>query len=116
MKASYLPVPWVYKEVIEEQIEKQAEGKVFYFGEENEVSSANGRIVKLYDLPGEGEFIKLVPEYDIRIDRIITLFGKPGAAYSEYEAYADACMDCMGGYTKEDLEKEWCSLLILISF
>ena len=33
----------------------------------------------------------------IRIDRIITLFGKPGAAYDEYDAFANACMDCSGG-------------------
>ncbi|WP_240452744.1 hypothetical protein [Sphingobacterium sp. xlx-130] len=43
-------------------------------------------------------------DYRIRIDRIITLFGKIGAAYDEYNQYANSCMDCTGGYTKEELE------------
>lgn len=97
MDTSYSPVEYVYKEVIAEHIEKKTSGKVFYFTSYNVVDSAEGRIVQFREVPGEGEFITLDPEACIRIDRIITLFGKPGAAFGEYDAYANACMDCNGG-------------------
>jgi len=104
METSYLPVPWVHREVIEEEIEKGTKGKIFYFAGEKLVDSAEGRIKTMEDIPGKGMFITLEPEKRIRIDRIITLFGMPAAAYEEYNAFADSCMDCMGGYEKEDLE------------
>ena len=50
-----------------------------------------------------GLFIALNTGSKVRVDRIITLYGKPGAAYDEYDAYANACMDCMGGYEKDEL-------------
>lgn len=97
MDNSYLPVPWEYKEVIGEQIGKQASGKIFYFSGP-EVTAAEGRILRMEETPGEGVFIILEPAARIRIDRIITLFGKPGAAYDEYDAFANACLSCKGGY------------------
>lgn len=99
METSYLPVQFVYREIIAEAIDRGTAGKVFYFSSENILESAAGRIVKLEEVPGKGEFITLVAEdADIRIDRIITLFGKPGPAYDEYDAYANACLSCTGGY------------------
>ena len=98
--ASYLPVAWVYREVIEEEIARHTRGKIFYFCEEA-VCSAEGKILGMEEAEGQGIFIHLEPEKTIRIDRIITLFGKPGAAYDEYNAYADACMECMGGQEKD---------------
>jgi hypothetical protein len=97
MDTSYSPVEYVYKEVITEHIGKKTSGKVFYFTGDNLVDSAEGKIVHFGEVPGKGEFITLDPEACIRIDRIITLFGKPGAAFGEYDAYANACMDCNGG-------------------
>lgn len=98
MDTSYTPVQYVHKEIIEEAILKQTAGKVFYFLNGNVLESAEGKIIKMEDLPGEGVFVTMVPEAHIRIDRIITLFGKPAAAFDEYDAYANACMDCTGGY------------------
>lgn len=98
MGNSYLPVQYVYKEVIQEEIEKQTSGKVFYFSEDEQVDSAEGKVVRMEDVPGEGVFIIMDPETRIRVDRIITLFGKPSAAFDEYDAYANACLDCRGGY------------------
>lgn len=93
---SYLPVPWEYKEVIDEEIAKQRSGKIFFFNPQGEVDEAIGRVVERSDQKQEGEFILLDTNTRIRIDRIITLFGKIGAAYGEYEAYANVCMDCKG--------------------
>jgi hypothetical protein len=43
-------------------------------------------------------YLNVSPEKQIRIDRIITLFGKPGAAYDEYDSFANQCLACTGGY------------------
>jgi hypothetical protein len=98
METSYTPVQYVHKEVIEEEITKQTSGKIFFFLKDSVVESAEGRIIKMVEIAGEGVFITMDPEVSIRIDRIITVFGKPAAAYEEYDAYANACLSCTGGY------------------
>lgn len=98
MENSYLPVQYVHREVIEEQIEKQTGGKVFFFCDDNSIGSAEGRIISMEEVPAQGVFITMEPEARIRIDRIISLFGKPAAAFDEYDAYANACLSCTGGY------------------
>ncbi|PRD54650.1 hypothetical protein [Sphingobacterium gobiense] len=103
-KNSYLPVAWEYREIIEEQINKKNSGKVFYFDDDNKLEEVGGRIVEIKEEKSAGVFILMDNGLRIRVDRIITLFGKVGAAYNEYEAYANACMDCSGGYTKEELD------------
>ncbi|MDF3079302.1 MAG: hypothetical protein K0S09_3191 [Sphingobacteriaceae bacterium] len=104
METSYTPVAWEFREVIEEQIEKQAFGKIFFFCSEDGICSEEGRVRALEEIAGEGLFLVLDSHRKIRIDRIITLYGKPGAAYDEYDSYANSCMDCNGGYEKEDLD------------
>lgn len=103
-EGSYLPVAWEYREVIEEQIEKGTTGKIFHFCQEEIICSTEGRVLSMEDVPNEGVFIHLDNNKRIRIDRIITLFGKPGAAYDEYDAFGSSCMDCLGGYDKEELD------------
>jgi hypothetical protein len=97
METSYTPVQYVFREVIQEEIEKRTRGKVFHFLNDNTVESSEGKIIRMEEVPGKGIFILMEPEQQIRIDRIITLFGKPGAAFDEYDAYANACMNCTGG-------------------
>ncbi len=96
-ESSYLPVAWEYKEVIEEEIKKGNKGKIFFFNATNQVDEVEGTAVKLAEEQNKGMFVFLDTGRKIRIDRIITLFGKIGAAYQEYDAYANACMDCTGG-------------------
>jgi NADPH-dependent glutamate synthase beta subunit-like oxidoreductase len=98
MEASYSPVQYVYREIIEEEIMKQSQGKIFYFCDDNAVGSVEGVIVKMEEISGRGLFITMDSDAHIRIDRIITLFGKPGAAFDEYDAYGNTCLDCKGGY------------------
>lgn len=97
MTQSYTPVQYIYQEVILEQIERRTEGKIFYFTDDNIVESCEGRVLALEDRGGEGLFVRIDSAVSVRVDRIITLFGKPGAAYDEYDGYANACMDCSGG-------------------
>jgi hypothetical protein len=103
MEATYTPVQWVHRELIAEAIDTKKRGKIFFFSPEEKVSDAEGAIRSLEELPGKGMFIQLDTQEQIRIDRIITLFGKPGAAFDEYDAYANACMDCTGGYDIDEL-------------
>lgn len=102
IEASYTPVQYCYREVIEDMITTHRTGKVFYFNAKGEVDCVEGEVVALTELTSKGLFINLAPEATVRIDRIITLFGKPGAAYDEYDAYANACMECNYG---EDWEE-----------
>lgn len=97
MPTSFSPVQYVYREIIEEQIAKKAEGKVFYF-DNDKVESVEGRVVRMEEIKGSGMFIHMEPDKQIRIDRIITLFGKPGAAFDEYDNFANQCLSCTGGY------------------
>jgi hypothetical protein len=98
METSYSPVQYVYREIVQEEIAKQASGKVFYFTADNKVEEAIGRIISMEEEPGKGLFIVMEPPVRLRMDRIITVFGKPFAAYDEYDAYANACLSCTGGY------------------
>jgi hypothetical protein len=98
MATSFSPVQYVFREIIEEEIAKLTEGKVFFFDDNDKVDSFEGRVSKMVELPQLGIFIWMVPEKQIRIDRIITLFGKPGAAFDEYDNYANQCLSCTGGY------------------
>jgi hypothetical protein len=96
--ASFTPVPYIFREVIEEEIGKQSEGKIFFFDDKDIVDSTEGKLVKMDEIPQQGIFLYIEPKKRIRIDRIITLFGKPGAAFEEYDAYANQCLSCTGGY------------------
>lgn len=98
MATPYLPVQWVYREVIDEQIAAKTRGKVFFFNENGEVDEREGVAVRVEEVGDEGLFLVLEPEARVRVDRIITLFGKPGAAFDEYDAYANQCLACTGGY------------------
>ncbi len=98
MQTAYSPVDYVYREVIEEQIARSATGKVFYYDEEGKINDVEGGIERLSEVEGKGLFITMSGGQQVRIDRIITLFGKPGAAFDEYQAYANECLSCTGGY------------------
>ena len=98
MKSSYTPVQYVYKEIIAEEIDKHTSGKIFYFKPDQTIECTEGSLLELQEISGKGLFILLSNNEMIRIDRIITLFGKPGAAYDEYDAFANQCLSCTGGY------------------
>lgn len=95
METSYTPVQYVFREVIQEETDKQTEGKIFHFTSDSTVDSLSGKVTRMEEIPGMGIFIIMDTGRQIRIDRIITLFGKPG--FDEYDAYANACMNCTGG-------------------
>ncbi|MGM9478174.1 hypothetical protein ACS5PU_17240 [Pedobacter sp. GSP4] len=67
------------------------------------IEYASLRITETSKLKNEGVFLVMDNGERIRIDRIITLFGKPGAANDDYGASANASMSCLGGYEKNEL-------------
>jgi hypothetical protein len=93
----YTPVAYEYREVIQEQIAQQASGKIFFWSAEQTVDEVIGKVIKLEEVSGKGMFITLDSGAAVRIDRIITLFGKPGAAYDEYDSFANQCLSCTAG-------------------
>jgi len=97
MDTSYTPVPYDFRETIEEEIVKKSQGKIFFWADGQQVDECSGTVDKLEDIPGKGMFITLDSGVQIRIDRIITLFGKPGAAFDEYDAFANQCLSCTAG-------------------
>lgn len=96
MKNSYSPVPYVYRELIEEQ--RGNGGKIFFFDKDDKVDCLEGTVVGMEELPPDGLFVLMNPAARIRIDRVITVFGRPGPAFDEYDAFANACLSCTGGY------------------
>ena len=96
MKTDYSPVYPVYYEVFSEEQQKEF-SKVFYFGKGAEVEEAKGKITGLIKNGSIDEYLVFDSGDEARIDRIITINGKPGPAYDEYDAYALACLNCNTG-------------------
>ena len=97
MDTTYTPVSYDFREVIAEEIAKQTSGKIFYWNTSQAVDEAIGQVLKLEEISGKGMFITLDSGVQLRIDRIITLYGKPGAAFDEYDSFANQCLSCTAG-------------------
>ncbi|MCL7986837.1 hypothetical protein M8998_02665 [Sphingobacterium sp. lm-10] len=91
---SYLPVASEYREIIEQLISNKASGKIFYFDPKNRVEETTGQVMELIGDQGSGMFVTTDSGTLVRIDRIITIFGKLGAAYDEYNTFSFCGMGC----------------------
>ena len=93
---TFNPIPYEYYEILTEAREQGKSGKIHYFDADEQVEEANGKII---DWKGstDGEYLNLDSGQSVRLDRIITIYGRPGPSYDRYDAYANACLDCMGG-------------------
>jgi hypothetical protein len=96
MKSQYLPVDPDFTEQIEKTIPGNNPINVHYFEKGNEVETVKG-LAKKITSNKNGEFIVFESGQKIRLDRIVVFNGNPGPAYDEYDSYALACLDCMGG-------------------
>ncbi len=97
MDTTYTPVAYEFREIIEDQITQETTGKIFFWSDSKMIEEASGRLLRLDDIAGKGMFVTLDTGAQIRIDRIITLFGKPGAGFDEYDAFANQCLSCTAG-------------------
>tara|TARA_R110002111_G_scaffold10810_1_gene34218 strand:- start:251 stop:568 length:318 start_codon:yes stop_codon:yes gene_type:complete len=89
----YSPIDPEISEIIEGYIAKGKKGKVHFFDENGKVNSSEGTATNLVKNT-YGVFLTVSDDRPVRIDRIITLMGRPGAAYDEYDRYANACLAC----------------------
>ncbi|PVH27042.1 hypothetical protein [Sphingobacterium corticibacter] len=94
---SYLPVAWEYQEIIKTLIQNKAQGKVFYFNTENTIDETVGQVMTLTGDSGAGLFVTMDNGVAVRIDRIITICGKLGAAYDEYNNFSVCGANCGEG-------------------
>ncbi len=97
MLEKFLPVAPEYIEQIENTISKKETVSVNYF--ENEINFENnkGKLIRVVTNENNEEFLLFEDGFKVRVDRIITINGKPGPAYDEYDSFALACLDCTGG-------------------
>lgn len=92
IKDSYLPVPWDFREVMDEVRKEGRDGIIYYFTEEPEMEKAEGSILEIIESQ-EGEFLLTSKGDKVRLDKIVTLYGKPGPSYHIYDGYANVCLN-----------------------
>lgn len=97
MDTKYMPVDPDYYEMIEKEKAEKDTAVIHYFKDENLLGEEKGKIKGINKNHRNEDFVNLDNGKGVRIDRIIVVNGKPGPAYDEYDAYALACLDCMGG-------------------
>ncbi len=92
---SYLPFDQDFFDQIKKA--KNVNSKINYFDSENKVMDAEGILTDSISPDNFSHFVVLDNKLAIRADRIITLNGKPGPAFDEYDLFALQCLTCMGG-------------------
>lgn len=94
--SAFTPVlPLYYDIFLQEQ--HKPESKVYFFGQGSDLEEAKGKITGIEKTAQHAEFLCFDTGDRARIDRIVTINGKPGPAYDEYDRYSLACLDCSGG-------------------
>lgn len=97
---AYLPVDPDFPEIIENEKRRTEAWKVFYFSGDQQVEESKGALAGTFS-DKNGEFLQLKGQAPVRLDKIITLNGRPGPAYPIYDKFANACLTCMAGYEEE---------------
>ncbi|NLB26446.1 MAG: hypothetical protein GX820_07110 [Bacteroidales bacterium] len=97
METKYLPVDPYFFDLIESFKSMNKDVVIHYFGLSNELNQVKGLIEKVIKNNSNQEYLVIKSGENVRLDRIITLNGRPGPAFDEYDGYALACLDCMGG-------------------
>ena len=100
LNPSFTPVPPVYYDIFDVELQKPFI-KVYYFSTGTDLEEASGRVTGIEKNDLHEEYTQFDSGDRARIDRIITINGKPGPAYDEYDRYALACLDCSGGMEDE---------------
>ena len=93
----YLQVDLDFFEIIVSMATSASELNVCYFDSALNIVQEKGKYIKV-DTRKDGDFLLLHKSPAIRLDRIITINGKVGPAYDEYDAFANACLSCHAGY------------------
>jgi hypothetical protein len=97
MYDKYSPVDPDFYDIIEDIRKRNLSVLIHYFGPAKELNDARGTIQGVTGNSDHEEFLALDSGSKVRLDRIITLNGRPGPAFDEYDAYSLACLDCTAG-------------------
>lgn len=89
---SYLPVPWEFREMLDDAIAAHKDGVIYYFTVEPELEKAEGTIIRVEEAEG-GEYLFTSKGHKVRLDKVVTLYGRPGPSYHIYDSYANACLN-----------------------
>ena len=90
--SDYLPVDSDFVKAVQALEKAVGKAKIFFFTGAGGIDSVTGRVAKVRDTGREASCV--VADKTVRLDRIITLNGRPGPAYDDYDAYANACLNC----------------------
>lgn len=90
-KDAYLPIDPDFLDIIANIKKQDNPIKIHYFGPKDTIEDASGTIGAF---TGEHDEYLNVDKTRVRLDKIITLAGRPGPAYEEYDRYANACLTC----------------------
>ncbi len=99
--SSYTPIDPDFYDIISNLAKNNSMFRVIYFHPDQTLGEVQGEY-SLIEKRDDGEYMILKGQNRVRIDRIITFNGKPGPAYDEYNAYADACLSCQAGYDETE--------------
>lgn len=97
-KSSYSPIDPDFSDTLVDITQSEKTGKVHYFAPDDNIADASGTIKKTIKKE-HGEFLQ-VGKVLVRLDKIITVLGKPGPSYEAYDAYANACHSCFDNAEK----------------
>lgn len=92
---AFLPVDPDFYDIVEVFENKHI--KVFYFGVDSTVQESEGPYLGIQK-DATGEYLTIKNDKRVRLDRVITINGKVGPAFDEYDGYANACLSCLLGY------------------
>lgn len=90
---NYSPIDPDFYDIIDRLKQEKRSGKIFFFNPENKLDEIVGEILLVLKTP-DGEYLKTCEGTSARLDKVITIYGKPGPAYDEYDRYANACLTC----------------------
>ena len=88
----YLPVDPDFIDEAEKYCLEKKFGKIHYFSALQTIEDVKGTASDL--LKESGSEYLVINEQKVRLDKIITLFGKPGPSYEAYDRFANACLTC----------------------
>ncbi len=91
--SSYSPVSPDFEEIIQQELQKKQKVRIHYFDQNDEWEMTDGQPETLLK-DNQSIFLVLDTGIRVRIDRIITIHGKPGPKYDEFETFGNACLDC----------------------
>ncbi|GAA4849705.1 hypothetical protein [Algivirga pacifica] len=84
MEDKYLPVGCDFYDQLTEIATHKKHIKVFYFDEKKEMMDAQGIIEDIRTLPDKSEVLAIGGQ-EVRLDKIVTVAGRPGPSYAEYD-------------------------------